>query len=219
MKRTPRDRKAPRRLIEEDELPGPGQSKAAKSLRPNKAGNSNSSGALMFAIDGPSGSKATPSNTKEMPRKSTRIQTVKRFYDDPIIHEDKTEKIPKFKKSSQKKKQIICGDCGYLPKRVQALTAHRNAIHLNLKLFKCQIDGCDESFSFKSSLQRHVRIVHDNLKSFICQPCDLRFSTQAQLNGHTARIHFKICHPCTECQKSYSDKSNLKRHVGNKHEN
>ena len=82
-----------------------------------------------------------------------------------------------------------------------------------------KIDGCEKSFAVKSSLQRHVRIVHDNLKSFICQPCDLRFSTQAQLNGHTARIHFKICHPCTECQKSYSDKSNLKRHVGNKHEN
>lgn len=213
MNRSQRNRKAPCRLIEEDGLPGPGQSKAAKTLQPNEAGNSNSSDTLMFAVEGPSGSKATPSNTREMPRKSTRTRTIKRFYDDPKIHEGKTAKIPK------KTKQIICGDCGYLPKRVRDLINHRNAIHLGLKLFKCQIDGCDASFSVKSSLQRHVRIVHDNLKPFICQPCDLKFSTQAQLNGHTAGIHFKIRHPCTQCQKSYSDKCNLKRHVRNKHEN
>ena len=52
MKRTPRDRKPPSRLIEEDEVKS-----SAKSLRPNKAGNSNSLDGLMFAIDGPSGSR------------------------------------------------------------------------------------------------------------------------------------------------------------------
>ena len=158
--------------------------------------------------------KATP---QKMARKSTRIRTVKRFYDDPNTPEDKTEKTPKPRKPSKKEKQIICGDCGHLFQCVRDLTNHTNAIHLKLKLFKCQIDGCEKSFPVKSSLQRHIRIIHEKLKPFFCQPCNLEFSTQDQLNGHTARIHFKIRHECTECQRSYSDKSNLKRHIKNKH--
>ena len=163
------------------------------------------------------------------PRRSTRIRTPKRFYDDPTTPGDKkdmvsridnkTMKIPKSrdKKPTPQKPKIICGDCGHLFFRVRDLTDHQNGVHLQLKLFGCQIDGCDKSFSVNSSLRRHIRIIHEKLKPFVCQTCNAEFSTQDQLNGHTNRIHLKIRHQCTQCEKSYPDKSNLRRHFNKKH--
>ena len=98
---------------------------------------------------------------------------------------------------------------------------HIDGVHLKLKNFHCHVVGCNKSFSVKSSLQRHIKIVHDKMKPYSCPDCDSLFSTGHQLKLHKERAHDKIRHNCAfdGCTKNYSDPSNLKRHVKNKHQN
>ena len=64
--------------------------------------------------------------------------------------------------------------------------SHIDVVHNKLK-FKCDI--CETTFGQNSSLNRHVRIVHDNLKKFKCQQCSKSFGRSDCLKTHIAAIH------------------------------
>ena len=117
------------------------------------------------------------------------------------------------------KVDIQCDHCGKTFKRNLDVKIHIDGVHLKLKNFHCHVVGCNKSFSVKSSFQRHIKIVHDKMKPYSCPDCDSLFSTGHQLKLHKERAHNKIRHNCTfaGCAKNYSDPSNLKRHVKNKH--
>ena len=169
--------------------------------------------------------KATP---KEMPRKSTRIRTVKRFYDDEISDKspqpstsnaDKNRNLRRIENDNKAK--LTCGVCGKAFSSTRDLQNHHSRIHLKLKLFKCEVADCGKYLASKSSKIRHVNIVHQQIKPHRCPTCQNDFSTKSQLVSHTARSHEKIRYICNipACTKSYSDSSNLRRHIKQKHMN
>ena len=118
-------------------------------------------------------------------------------------------------------KKFNCEDCGKICQRARDLQDHVNSVHLGLKDFHCGVPGCQESFPIESSLKRHIKRVHQNLKPVACPDCHIPFSTQNQMRVHKEGVHDGIRHFCPfeGCIKNYSDPSNLNRHVKSKHQN
>ena len=52
---------------------------------------------------------------------------------------------------------------------------------------KCPI--CDNNFSEKGSLTRHIGSVHEGKKPFKCSICDYKFKTKWNLSKHIASVH------------------------------
>ena len=115
--------------------------------------------------------------------------------------------------------KFTCDVCGKICQRDRDLTDHRNSVHLGLKDFHCGVPGCQKSFPVIRSLKRHIKIVHENLQPHSCPDCASSFSTPAQLKVHKEGVHDGIRHACLHagCLKTYSDPSNLNRHVKQKH--
>ena len=139
--------------------------------------------------------------------------------DKDVDIEPNTEEEGIGRKPKKEIKKFICEDCGKICQRARDLQDHVNGVHLGLKDFHCGVPGCQKSFSVPQDLKRHIKIVHQNLKPFACPDCHIPFSTQNQMRVHKEGVHDGIRHACTKdgCLKTYSDPSNLNRHVKNKH--
>ena len=46
-----------------------------------------------------------------------------------------------------------------------------------IKMFKCDIKGCNDAFSTKYSLKRHM-MIHTKKKDFVCGVCKKAFTLQ-----------------------------------------
>ncbi|XP_073450661.1 uncharacterized protein [Aquarana catesbeiana] len=70
---------------------------------------------------------------------------------------------------------------------------------------------CGESFKWRTSLQRHVR-VHTGV-TFPCEECGKCFLMKDRLTAHM-KIHTgEHLHTCAECGKGFSIKGNLNKHM------
>ncbi len=78
---------------------------------------------------------------------------------------------------------------------------------------------CSKAFNQKSTLTRHIRIVHEKLKPYSCNECEKTFSTKDIIYLHTLKEH-PLSNPkpfsCDICIQSFYDKKALRRHK-NKH--
>lgn len=52
------------------------------------------------------------------------------------------------------------------------------------KAYRCGM--CGRGFAKKEHRKRHVTIVHEGVRRFMCGTCDLRFGTRQNLNAHLA---------------------------------
>ena len=61
--------------------------------------------------------------------------------------------------------------------------------------------------------------MHDKVKSYQCEHCDMSFSYPDVLRKHIERIHKKIkSYKCEYCKKRFSLNMALKRHIMKKHQ-
>lgn len=125
----------------------------------------------------------------------------------------------------EREKPFKCNDCGKCFARVADFHIHQS-IHTGEKPFKCNF--CEKRFRLNSSLTKH-RQVHlsdeerveesqaGKSKLWKCSYCDKIFALNSNLRRHE-RTHTKEKrHTCTDCNKSYSRKNDLERHVLNVH--
>ena len=73
------------------------------------------------------------------------------------------------------------------------------------KELKCKL--CCKEFPSKHNLQRHL-----NLKKSTCKECSKTFCSISQLTNHMKSKHRITPFKCSQCDKQFSKKSNLKRH-------
>ncbi|XP_012231015.1 zinc finger protein ZFP2-like isoform X1 [Linepithema humile] len=78
--------------------------------------------------------------------------------------------------------------------------------------FKCS--HCDLSFKKKSSLERHIIVIHWKCDSFTCNECDSSFRDKKALNKHRYTTHgdHKIFR-CEPCDTYFSRSYHLNRHI------
>ena len=61
------------------------------------------------------------------------------------------------------------------------------AVYEDKKPFKCSI--CDNNFSKKGQLKRHIASVHEGSKPFKCTICEYKSSQKGHLKLHIASVH------------------------------
>ncbi|CAG9804863.1 unnamed protein product [Chironomus riparius] len=81
----------------------------------------------------------------------------------------------------------------------------------NQRAFQCDI--CDKIFKDKTKLKLH-REIHTDQRNVICQQCGKGFKTMNCLRNHK-RTHLaeRILYGCDQCEKKYTQKVQLKKHI------
>ena len=105
--------------------------------------------------------------------------------------------------------------CDFDCKSSWGLTLHVRSIHEGVS-YECGY--CKKSFVDKSTLKKHVKTVHVNLKNFKCDECDKSFGQNWILQQHIAIVHrnekeFK----CDHCEKAFGQNGHLKIHMRRVH--
>lgn len=110
-----------------------------------------------------------------------------------------------------------CG-CGKTFSTKENLRQHIVTIHMNIKNHKCPV--CGKKYPYPSRLMNHMQ-KHTDLeiqqssgeKPFACDVCDERFATKYFLTKHL-EVHtgVKQAFQCSECNKTFDDVSNYRRH-------
>ena len=116
-------------------------------------------------------------------------------------------------------KKFHCDQCEFSAKSLSNLITHNNGVHLKLKPFKCQHANCSSEFTQKSSLNKHVKVIHGDVDKLQCEICDYATISRAHLEAHVAGVHNKEKNfKCDVCDKVYSRKHQLTNHIKDKHD-
>ena len=81
---------------------------------------------------------------------------------------------------------------------------------------------CQKTFKKRHDLLVHIAKIHKKSRNFPCDQCDYKASIPFLLLKHKRRIHEKNLskdHLCTECGKSFKEKTLLQQHVKFVHQN
>jgi len=107
---------------------------------------------------------------------------------------------------------FVCTVCGKEFKKSFNLKQHVRT-HTNEKPLKC--GQCESRFNDRSSMNKHVRTVHSDLRPHRCTVCDKCFISNAHLTDHQAtHTHLKRF-ACLQCGKRFAFRSSLNKHTAN----
>ena len=106
--------------------------------------------------------------------------------------------------------QDLCEQHGVINKDKKSKYHHLKTRHNNVEKIACGI--CQKKFNSQKDLSNHIVKDKHSEKTFQCSDCELTFSTKSNLKGHNDRIHKKITFGCASCGKYLSTKQKLKNH-------
>ena len=86
--------------------------------------------------------------------------------------------------------------------------------HMRGNKFACEI--CDKTFISRRNVRRHQRVSH---KTFTCKNCDEQFSDERDFEAHRQTHEGETKFPCKYCEKTFTRKSNAKKHARITHKN
>ena len=91
---------------------------------------------------------------------------------------------------------------------------------LSKSVSKSQCTICQRAFDYKKDLKRHFDAVHEGKKENFCDSCGKSFSSISSLNGHIKRVHEKVERKfvCNQCERRFYTNSELKNHILTVHE-
>ena len=150
---------------------------------------------------------------------------------------DSTEQVAKPENIKVDKKKYECKKCEKKFTKKLTLQMHVKVVHDKIKNLKC--DKCSKTFGHIIHLKKHS-LVHKNkqekspndvpkstedkdtkIKKHKCEKCNKTFNRVISLNKHIMILHNKKlnkkCKKCNDCEKWFSNKPNLLRHIQKKH--
>lgn len=83
-------------------------------------------------------------------------------------------------------------ECHLCPKKFyskEMLSDHISSVHLDLRPYKCNADGCNKAFKLKKRLRIHYIQVHSNQKPHSCLICKKAFALRGNLTAHVKNVH------------------------------
>ena len=86
-----------------------------------------------------------------------------------------------------------------------------------------QCDVCQNRFTRKDHLQKHVSAVHEKVRPFDCNQCGQKFSQKHHLRAHILARHeddktASKAFACQQCPKRFTRSDHLERHIESVHE-
>ena len=114
-------------------------------------------------------------------------------------------------------RKYVCKVCRKGFKAKQSLSRH-GTTHTKLKVFKCEVDGCDKSFALVGGLSAHKKSVHEGVY-YECAECGRRFGEKSNMNVHFKTVHEEEKHyKCIKCGLQFGVKGNLSKHIMTVHD-
>ena len=89
----------------------------------------------------------------------------------------------------------------------------RHPVHKGVK-YAC--NQCDQQFTLKRSLTKHIQSAHEGIK-YACNQCDKLFTQQNSLTVHIQSIHEGVKYGCNQCDYEATTQRSLTSHRKNKH--
>ena len=108
--------------------------------------------------------------------------------------------------------------CEQMFKSQRAANSHEKLIHKSRHIeYHCEWPGCEFKTHYKGSLENHLKSVHSNDYSFLCDrdECQSKFKTKHCLDSHISIVHDKIKNfSCSwpGCPFTAYNRSGLKKH-------
>lgn len=123
--------------------------------------------------------------------------------------------------ADETEQKVTCEVCvpNKVFKKVRYFLLHNQAVHSN-EAFACP--QCPRTFSFKSSLGRHIKGVHEDISRFTCveNGCDKKFRSSYELKQHQIGSHNKgdkLDRTCQICNKVFKKVKYLQIHQASVH--
>ena len=110
-------------------------------------------------------------------------------------------------------KPFVCEVCPISFVRRDSRIAHERK-HIREKTFECET--CPRKFDAKSSLKRHISLLHLNVKPYSCEICQKSYTLKHQLKVHK-ELHDGQVYPCKQCSQICKTKTYLAHHERNYH--
>ncbi|XP_034484179.1 zinc finger protein 431-like [Drosophila innubila] len=107
-------------------------------------------------------------------------------------------------------RNFVCPLCGVGRTTKQELDKHM-LTHTKEKKFKC--DRCDQTFKDKPSVSRHIKVVHLQIRNFVCQYCQKSFASAYHCKTHEKLHTRNDCFECKICGSSFPFGSRLTKHL------
>jgi KRAB domain-containing zinc finger protein len=86
----------------------------------------------------------------------------------------------------------ICQVCGKGFKEKSGLLRHSTA-HSKEKLFHCDVDGCDKTYTRHSKMVQHKKVAHEGVYHE-CEECGRRFGQKSDMMKHYKTVHLEEKH-------------------------
>ncbi|XP_037922468.1 zinc finger protein 267-like isoform X1 [Hermetia illucens] len=104
----------------------------------------------------------------------------------------------------------VCETCGKAFKTWSAVTNHR-ATHSTVKQFECQ--HCSYRSTTMANLKIHNR-THTGIQPYQCSQCPLKFSTASNRHKHIKNVHEKLkSHKCSTCSRTFFSRESARKHM------
>ena len=93
-------------------------------------------------------------------------------------------------------------------------TLQRHIKQVHNQIKDYKCELCEYKCSSNSDLQKHIKAVHDNIKDFECDKCDFKCAINSHLQRHIKMVHDQIKDfECEKCEFKCSENSTLLRHI------